>query len=75
MITNSPGTHVIPMADYTIGVMISLAHRFLMCYEEQKLKFWSTENQKKLKLQHQTINILYSWDARSSEWKQFFLNI
>ena len=43
MITNSPGTHVNPMADYTIGVMISLAHRFLMCYEDQKLKFWSTE--------------------------------
>ena len=34
--------------------------------------FWSTENQKKLKLQHQTINILYSWHARSNEWKYFF---
>ena len=35
-------------------------------------KFWSTENQKKLKLQHQTINILYSWNTRANEWKYFF---
>jgi len=35
-------------------------------------KFWSTENQKKLKLQQQTINILYSWNTRSNEWKYFF---
>ena len=34
--------------------------------------FWSDENQKKLKLQHETINATYSWDARSNEWKNFF---
>ena len=33
--------------------------------------FWSEENQKKLKLQHETINTIYSWDARSIEWKNF----
>jgi len=45
-------------------------------YEEVLLNsiknFWSTENQKKLKLQSETINITYSWDARSKEWKKFF---
>ena len=35
-------------------------------------KFWSIETQEKLKLQQQTINILYSWNTRSSDWKKFF---
>ena len=34
--------------------------------------YWSVENQKKLKLQHQTINLTYSWEGRSKEWKNFF---
>ena len=34
--------------------------------------FWSDETQKKLKLQRETINTKYSWDARSVEWKNFF---
>ena len=34
--------------------------------------FWSDENQKKLKLQHETINATYSWSVRSKEWKNFF---
>ena len=34
--------------------------------------FWSDENQKKLRLQSETINATYSWDARSVEWKNFF---
>ena len=34
--------------------------------------FWSEENQKKLKLQHETINAMYSWNVRCSEWKKFF---
>ncbi len=34
--------------------------------------FWSEENQKKLKLQQETINMTYSWDVRSIEWKKFF---
>ena len=39
----------------------------------QKIKdYWSEENQKKLKLQHQTINSTYSWNLRSNEWKKFF---
>ena len=45
-------------------------------YEEALLNsinnFWSKENQEKLKLQSEIINITYSWDVRSQEWKKFF---
>ena len=34
--------------------------------------YWSEENQNKLKLQEKSINLLYSWEARSLEWKKFF---
>ena len=34
--------------------------------------YWSEENQKKLKLQYETINATYSWNVRSEEWKDFF---
>jgi len=33
--------------------------------------YWSEENQKKLRLQHSTINTTYSWESRSDEWKKF----
>ena len=34
--------------------------------------YWSEENQKKLKLQSESINATYSWDVRSKEWSNFF---
>ena len=34
--------------------------------------YWSEKNQKKLKLQQETINATYSWEVRSIEWKKFF---
>lgn len=34
--------------------------------------FWSEKNQELLKLQYETINNTYSWDARSLEWKFLF---
>ena len=34
--------------------------------------FWSTSTQKKLKLQREKINDIYSWNVRSIEWKNFF---
>ena len=34
--------------------------------------FWSEENQKRLKLQHEVINEMYSWEKRALEWKNFF---
>jgi len=36
--------------------------------------YWSPENQKKLKLQSEAINLTYSWDIRSVEWKNFLDN-
>ena len=34
--------------------------------------FWSKENQKKIQLQQEVINLTYSWAARSKEWISFF---
>ena len=34
--------------------------------------YWTETNQNKLKLQRETINSTYSWEKRSSEWKNFF---
>ena len=34
--------------------------------------YWSDENQKKLKLQSETINSTYSWNVRSIEWENLF---
>ena len=34
--------------------------------------FWSKENQKKIKLQQEVINLTYSWSERSKEWISFF---
>ena len=35
--------------------------------------YWSDKNQKKLKLQNETINATYSWNVRSIEWKNLFV--
>ena len=37
--------------------------------------YWTEANQNRLKLQRETINSTYSWDARSLEWKNFFNEI
>ena len=37
--------------------------------------FWSSATQKKLKLQRERINDIYSWEARSIEWKNFFAEV
>ncbi len=34
--------------------------------------FWSKENQKRIQLQQEVINLTYSWTARSKEWISFF---
>ena len=40
--------------------------------EESIKNFWSEENQKKIKLQQEVINLTYSWSTRSKEWLSFF---
>lgn len=42
-VTNAPGTHVIPMAEYTLGTMIALAHRFQESFTDQQAKVWDTQ--------------------------------
>jgi len=48
-------------------------------YEKKLLNsiknYWSESNQKKLKLQRETFNTVYSWDARALEWKSFFNDV
>ena len=34
--------------------------------------FWSKENQKRIKLQQEVINLTHSWTVRSKEWISFF---
>ena len=34
--------------------------------------YWSEENQNKLRLQTEAMNLTYSWESRCNEWKNFF---
>ena len=50
----------------------NLEKKFAKVLEHSINNYWSEENQKKLKLQQETINATYSWNVRSVEWKNFF---
>ena len=50
----------------------NLEKRYKKTLSNSIKNFWSKENQKKLKLQQESINFLYSWETRSKEWKNFF---
>ena len=50
----------------------NLERRFSKILTNSIKNYWSDENQLKLRLQRETINTTYSWDARSIEWKNFF---
>jgi len=52
--------------------LINLEKKFKKVLVNSINNFWSEENQKKLMLQHEAINMAYSWDKRSVEWKIFF---
>ena len=53
----------------------NLENRYKNVLKESIINFWKRENQEKLKLQHQTINLLYSWETRAVEWINFFNEI
>ena len=53
----------------------NLEKRFTKILQKSIKEFWSLENQKKLTLQRESINMTYSWDVRSSEWKSFFEDV
>lgn len=42
VVTNAPGSHVIPMADWTLGVMLALAHNLQQAVRDQDAKKWRT---------------------------------
>jgi UDP-glucose:(glucosyl)LPS alpha-1,2-glucosyltransferase len=50
----------------------NLEKRYLKVLKNSIVNYWSEENQKKLKLQHESINLTYSWTSRSVEWKNLF---
>ena len=49
-----------------------LEKRYSIALNNTIKNFWSSENQKKLKLQSEIINMCYSWEVRSIQWKNFF---
>lgn len=44
VLTNAPGPHAAPMADYALGVMLALAHRLPQSVKEQQERVWRTES-------------------------------
>jgi len=52
----------------------NLEKRFSKVLKSSIENFWSPSNQKKLSIQSEAINMLYSWSVRANEWKKFFEN-
>ena len=46
--------------------------KYQKALENSIKNFWSKENQKKIQLQQEVINLTYSWTARSKEWISLF---
>ena len=46
--------------------------KYQRALENSIKNFWSKDNQKKIKLQQESINLSYSWKTRSKEWLSFF---
>ena len=51
--------------------LTNLEKKYSKALENSIKNYWSDENQHKLKLQRETINLTYSWEARANEWKTF----
>ena len=45
--------------------------KYQKALENSVKNFWSKENQKKIRLQQEVINLTYSWNVRSKEWIYF----
>jgi len=50
----------------------NLEKTFAKSLQDSIKNYWSASNQKKLLLQQETINLTYTWDVRSIEWKKIF---
>ena len=46
--------------------------KYQKALENSIKNFWSKENQKRIQLQQEVINLTYSWTIRSKEWISFF---
>ena len=46
--------------------------KYQKALENSIKNFWSKENQKRIQLQQEVINLTYSWTTRSKEWISFF---
>ena len=46
--------------------------KYQKALENSIKNFWSKENQKRIQLQQEVINLTYSWTVRSKEWISFF---
>jgi len=53
----------------------NLEKKYSKTLSESIKNYWSINNQKKLEMQRKTINMTYSWEARSLEWKNFLQDI
>ena len=57
------------------GTLISFDKNLEKKYKKTLIEsienYWSKENQTKLKLQRETINLTYSWNTRAKEWIDF----
>ena len=64
VMTNARGTHVIPMAEYAIGMMIALAHRLRESFDDQRARRWDTAKYRGhiLELAGSTLGILACGD-------------
>ena len=64
LMTNTRGTHVIPMAEYAVGMMIALAHRLRESFDDQRARRWETAKYRGhiLELAGSTLGILACGD-------------
>ena len=64
LMTNTRGTHVIPMAEYAVGMMIALGHRLRESLDDQRARRWETAKYRGhiLKLAGSTLGILACGD-------------
>ena len=60
IMTNARETHVIPMSEYALGMMLALAHQLRESIEDQATKQWRTDNYKGhiLELAGSTLGVL-----------------
>ena len=72
LMTNARGTHVVPMAEYAIGMMIALAHWLRESFDDQRARRWETAKYRGhiLELAGSTLGILACGDLGRARWRR-----